>query len=106
MPYIVWHQNIRFSIINDYKYADAFIFLAHESTFKNLIRLSYFTTNNYYIKIRITPNLSGYYELEELFNKIYEETPQYFEFDPIITINGKKVLAWNIENPEEFGNDL
>jgi hypothetical protein len=106
MPEIVWHQNIRYNIINGYKYVDAFIFLAHESTFKNLIRILYFTTKDYYIRIRMTPIFDNDYELEILFENIYKETPQYFIFDPVITFYGKKVLSWGRDDALEFGNDL
>ena len=42
-----------------------------------------------------------------MFDKIFEETPQYFEYDPIIKFNGKNVLGWdNKDSILSFGNDL
>jgi len=106
MPEIIWHQNIRQNIINDNKYFDAFIFSAHEYTFKNLIRILYLILSDYYIRIRITPVFDNAYDREILFENIYEETPQYFNFDPEITFYGKKVLGWDRDKAINFGNDL
>ena len=92
-PNIGWLQNIRKNIINEKEYVDSFIFCSHEYTIKQLRRIVFITTNDFYIRIIITPNLSDI-ESEELFDEIYEETPQYFKYTPITTIDGKNVIGW------------
>jgi hypothetical protein len=107
MPSLIWHQNIRFNNINNYKYADSFIFIAHDYTTKLLIRLLYLTTENYYIRIRITPGFTpNDIEYEKIFQEIYQETPQYFRLDPVIKINGKEIIVWSQADAIKFGNDL
>ena len=114
-PQIVWHQNIRFNNINGVKFADTFIFLAHEFVDKSLIRNIYLTTNDYYIRLMITihTDTSNLTEnkimIENLFENIYNETPEYFEIFSDRGIDlGRPIIIWNrnTRGNIRFGDDL
>jgi hypothetical protein len=107
MPRIAPLQNTRFNIINNYKFVDAFIFLADEFINKQLTRIVYLMTNNYYIRIRITINLYNDMEREKLFEKIYEEVPQYFNLVSYESLfNGREIIIWDKDGVIRFENDL
>jgi hypothetical protein len=108
IPRIAWLHNMRFNIINGIKYFDSFMFYADEATDKQLTRVLYFTTENYYIRIMIG---IPYNDREELFSEIYGEVPQYFQivyYESIIGRNGHEFIIWDNESNGkiECANDL
>jgi hypothetical protein len=110
IPEIVWHHNIRFSVINGFKYVDSFMFAVHDFLDKQLTRLVYLSTKNYYIRIRITNNFYNAPEREILFDQIYQEVPQYFKIfsSEAIILGRKDVVIWDFDNNGilRFSNDL
>ena len=106
IPKIIWHQNSRLSTFNGIKCFDTFAFSEHVFTDKQLTRILYLTTDNYYIRISIRLSYSSV-QYEKLFEKIYEEVPQYFNltsYESSFSVRG--TIIWDKDGVIRFGNDL
>jgi len=105
MSGFAWNQNIRLNNYNGFKYGDSFIFSAHDFVYKQLRRMLYLSTNNFYIGIVIEPYSTDHQK--EIFNAIYREAPQYFEKITMGEMR-QEFITWDFKNKGaiKFGNDL